>query len=136
MLQVSAAIVTYQGKILLFLRDDKPNLNDPNCWSLIGGHFEEDENSDQALIREVQEEINITPTDFKLLFDLIGTRGEQDFIYHIKLTDKQAKNIKLGDEGQKIEFKTPAEMKNLPLTQNLEKLLKDRPEIFEKALKT
>lgn len=134
MIRVSAAIVTFQGKILLFLRDNNPKIVDPNCWSLIGGLVEDNETYEQGLIREVKEEISITPTNFKLLSKIEGTREEHAYIYHIQLTDDQAQKIKLGDEGQKIEFKTLDETEKLPLTQNLDMLFKGYRKYFKEVV--
>ncbi|MCB8823296.1 NUDIX hydrolase [Microvirga rosea] len=44
----------------------------PCCWDIIGGHLEAGEAASTALIRELQEEIGITPTEFHY-FDCIET---------------------------------------------------------------
>jgi 8-oxo-dGTP pyrophosphatase MutT (NUDIX family) len=36
----------------------------PNVWDLIGGHCEEGEEPEQALCRELVEELNVVPTRF------------------------------------------------------------------------
>lgn len=56
-----AAIILENDKreILLYLRDNKPGIPFPNHWDLIGGHVEEGETPEEALIREVKEELNI-----------------------------------------------------------------------------
>ncbi|EKD25629.1 MAG: hypothetical protein ACD_80C00011G0016 [uncultured bacterium (gcode 4)] len=46
-------------QILLLLRDNKPNIPFPNTWDMIGWHVEDDETFEEALVREVQEEIEI-----------------------------------------------------------------------------
>ena len=51
------------GRVLLGLRASHRR-NRPSCWDTIGGHVEPGETADQALIRELQEEIGITPTTF------------------------------------------------------------------------
>lgn len=48
-----------KGEFLLYLRDNKPDIPFPDHWDLIGGHVEEGEKPDQALVREVKEELNI-----------------------------------------------------------------------------
>ena len=45
--------------MIIYLRDDKPGIPFPNHWDLIGGHVEEGETPEQALVREVKEEIGI-----------------------------------------------------------------------------
>jgi len=47
------------GEFFLALRDNKPGIPFPNHWDLIGGHVEEGESPDEALIREVKEELDI-----------------------------------------------------------------------------
>jgi 8-oxo-dGTP diphosphatase len=53
------------GEFLLALRDNKPGIPFPNHWDLIGGHVEDGETPEQALIREVKEELNIDLKDYK-----------------------------------------------------------------------
>ena len=47
------------GEFLLYLRDNKPTIPFPDHWDLIGGHVEEGETPEQALVREVKEELDI-----------------------------------------------------------------------------
>ena len=42
----------------------------PDCWDIIGGHVESGETIEQALLREVEEEIGVTPVDFTRLTSL------------------------------------------------------------------
>jgi 8-oxo-dGTP diphosphatase len=48
-----------EGKLLIYLRDNKPEIPFPNHWDLFGGHLEEGETPEQALVREVKEELNV-----------------------------------------------------------------------------
>jgi 8-oxo-dGTP diphosphatase len=47
------------GEFLLYLRDNKPGIPFPDHWDLIGGHVEEGETPEEALVREVKEELDI-----------------------------------------------------------------------------
>ncbi len=47
------------GEFLLYLRDNKPDIPFPDHWDLIGGHVEEGETPEEALVREVKEELDI-----------------------------------------------------------------------------
>lgn len=60
MKKIAAIILENDNReILLYLRDNKPDIPFPNYWDLIGGHVEEGETPEEALIREVKEELDI-----------------------------------------------------------------------------
>lgn len=48
-----------KGELLLYLRDNKPDIPFPGHWDLIGGHVEDGETPEEALVREVKEELGI-----------------------------------------------------------------------------
>lgn len=54
-----------KGEFLLYLRDNKPTIPFPDHWDLIGGHVEEGETPEQALVREVKEELGMDLKDYK-----------------------------------------------------------------------
>jgi 8-oxo-dGTP pyrophosphatase MutT (NUDIX family) len=61
--QCVGAILIQDGTLLLGRR--APNLRVyPGCWDVIGGHAEPGETLEQTLLREVAEEIGVTPVDF------------------------------------------------------------------------
>jgi 8-oxo-dGTP diphosphatase len=53
-----------KGEFLLYLRDNKPGIPFPDHWDLIGGHVEEGETPEQALVREVKEELDIDLNEY------------------------------------------------------------------------
>jgi len=59
MKQIAAIIFENdKGELLLYLRDNKPGIPFPLHWDLIGGHVEEGETPEEALVREVKEELD------------------------------------------------------------------------------
>ena len=73
-------ILLRNGKILLGKRA-KHRTSYPNVWDMIGGHCENAEIPKQTLVRELQEEIGVTPIQFehiKTLFD-----SNNDHTYYI-----------------------------------------------------
>ena len=59
----------------------------PNVWDLIGGHCENRESPEQALLRELKEELDIIPTEFQEIGILdepnVEVYGESQ--YHVYL---------------------------------------------------
>jgi 8-oxo-dGTP diphosphatase len=53
-----------RGQILLYLRDDEPSIPFPHHWDLFGGHVEPGETVQEALVREVREELDLDLDDF------------------------------------------------------------------------
>ncbi len=85
--KVALAII-YQGdSFLLQLRDNIPTIAYPNHWGLFGGHLELDETPEQALKRELLEEINYqvaNPTEFRIDHESNIIR----YLYYTPLTVK------------------------------------------------
>src|SRR6185312_15313182 len=67
------ALLNPAGEILLLLRDDKPGINYPGHWSLIGGHRDGEETIHETARRETLEEIGLDLPDLRR----IATRRDQ-----------------------------------------------------------
>lgn len=71
---VAAIVVLEDGRYLMHLRDDKPGIWYPDHWGCLGGGIDPGETSEQALVRELQEEIGYTTSEFSFFtryrFDL------------------------------------------------------------------
>ncbi len=55
----TALLFDRNHQLLIYLRDNKPEISFPNHWDLFGGHVEAGETPEQALVRELKEELNI-----------------------------------------------------------------------------
>lgn len=64
MVQVAIAIIHQNDQYLLQLRDNIPTIVYPGCWGLFGGHLEVGETPEEALVREIKEEINYDVVNF------------------------------------------------------------------------
>ncbi|PZO42393.1 MAG: NUDIX hydrolase [Pseudanabaena frigida] len=58
---VAIAILQYQDKFLMQLRDDIPMIVHPGVWTMFGGHLEIGENPEVGVRRELKEEIGYVP---------------------------------------------------------------------------
>jgi 8-oxo-dGTP diphosphatase len=65
-----------KGEFLLYLRDNKPDIPFPDYWDLIGGHVEEGETPEEALVREVKEELNIDINDYSFYKKYVCLTGD------------------------------------------------------------
>ena len=72
-----AAIIVHEEKILLGRRSPNREFY-PNVWDVFGGHIEQDEQPDQTLFRELQEELDIIPTEWMKLETISETVPEPD----------------------------------------------------------
>jgi len=59
--QIVGALIIKSNRILLGLRAPGRR-NYPGVWDVFGGHVEAGESKEQALVRELQEELGITPS--------------------------------------------------------------------------
>jgi 8-oxo-dGTP diphosphatase len=81
---VGALFIRPDGKVLLGLRAPSKKVW-PSHWDTIGGHVEDGESLDAALVREAQEEVGVTPTRFRLIATVRERQPEiyGDALHHI-----------------------------------------------------
>ena len=72
---VGALLVDDQGRVLLGLRAPHKKAW-PNHWDAIGGRVEAGETLEQAMIREVREEIGVVPAAFARLAEVADPRAD------------------------------------------------------------
>ena len=63
--EVALAMLQRDGRWLMQLRDEIPTIVAPGCWGLFGGHLDPGETPEQALRRELLEEISWQPNELE-----------------------------------------------------------------------
>jgi 8-oxo-dGTP diphosphatase len=120
--EVVAALIIQSHKILLGQRSATRRFY-PGVWDVFGGHIEPGEQQQQTLVRELQEELGITPTQWKYLETIAvppsAFREEQTdpLILHLYLVmswEGRPVNLQL-DEHSAIGWFSLAEAVQIPL---------------------
>ena len=119
---VTIIIENDNNEVLLQLRDDIKTIKFPNTWCHPGGAIESNETSEEAIKREMQEEMGLELSGFEL-FKKYDLPDRIDWVFHVKL-DIDPEKINL-TEGQKIKYFSHEEMMKLQFGFGEELLVKD-----------
>jgi 8-oxo-dGTP diphosphatase len=128
MKQIAAIIFENdRGELLLYLRDDKPGIPFPLHWDLIGGHVEEGETPEEALVREVKEELDFDLKEYRFFRKYECLEGDAypnvKYIYSGKI------NIPIEEitlfEGDHARYFTRDEIPNIKFANMLKEIVMD-----------
>ena len=132
MKNVVKAIIYKKNKFLLQLRDNNKKISYPNHWSFFGGEVDYDENDEEALYRELKEEIGWQPKNifyYTKFIDYSTNAKVKLYLINFKKINYQL-NL---NEGQKMKWfdleeikvliKTPSYMYELLKNINYKKIL-------------
>lgn len=105
---VAIAILYRDGKFLMQLRDNIPNIVYPGHWAFFGGHIEPGESPEAALKRELLEEIGYVPSTVSFF----GYYPDSNVLRHVFAAPLtvEMKDLVLG-EGWDMGLMTPEEIR-------------------------
>jgi 8-oxo-dGTP pyrophosphatase MutT (NUDIX family) len=113
---VGALFIRSDGKVLLGLRAPSKKVW-PGYWDTIGGHVEDGESLDEALIREVQEEVGVTPTEYRLIATVRERQPELygDALHHVYAVTswEGGEPANICDEHTELKWFSVSEMRGL-----------------------
>jgi 8-oxo-dGTP diphosphatase len=115
------------ARLLIYLRDDKPDIPFPGHWDFFGGHLEGGETPEQALVREVEEELGVTLKEWKLFRTYVCTEGDAypngKYIYWTRI-DQAVDELTLR-EGQMLKSIEPEERSQFQFANIFGRILED-----------
>jgi len=110
-----------EGKVLLQLRDNIPGIPWPDCWGTFGGQIEEGESPEEAIKREIMEELAYELSDAEY-FGNFPYDGYDIFMYR-----KIVPGLSLADvtvrEGQRAAFFSLEELKKVECAANCKEIV-------------
>ena len=116
----SIIFINDTGQILLFLRDNKPDLPYPNMWDVPGGHVEANESPEKCIIREMKEEMDLDIDEFDL-FSTIEFDDRIEYTFWAK-ADFDIDKIELM-EGQQLKWFTRDDAQQTPLAYGFNEII-------------
>ncbi|SNY79988.1 8-oxo-dGTP diphosphatase [Nocardia amikacinitolerans] len=114
-------LVNPHGQVLLYLRDDKPDILYPNMWSLLGGMLEPGETPLECIVREIAEELidNANEIGFQLDPAKVTHLCTRDLDFGIEHTFTAAADFDIEDvtltEGQALRWFSRDDAERTPL---------------------
>jgi 8-oxo-dGTP diphosphatase len=123
---VAAILYKPEMKVLLQQRDEKPGLNFAGYWTLFGGKVEANESPEEAIRRELLEEIEVSP---RLVHWKVYDRRHNESIIveqhiFIGVVYQSAEEIIL-NEGQALGFFSKDELQGLKIAFGFEDVLNE-----------
>ena len=102
---VANGLLLKDGQILMARRSADRRFY-PDCWSFPGGHMEGDETAEQALVRELQEEIGVVPQNFQRVAKISHQPNPlHDYRFHLySVTEWQGEPTIRNKEHSKLQW--------------------------------
>ena len=123
MLGSGIILTNSNNEVLLLLRDNKTDIPFPNMWDIPGGKVEDGESPEQALRREMMEEMSIKNLGKINMFRILTSENITDNIFWKRLNlDLEEIDLK---EGQRIEYFNLERIRKTKLAFNYNEVLEN-----------
>ena len=110
-----AILIVEDGGYVMQLRDDFPHIWYPDHWGLFGGGIDQGETPEQALVREIDEELGLAVQSFSLFttfsfdFTHMGRSVLQRYFFEVHTT-RQAIALTRINEGREMRIVQPVDL--------------------------
>lgn len=121
---VTAILQNPRREVLLHQRDEKPGLPFAGYWSMLGGKIEEGESPQEAMQRELLEEISVTvPTVFWKVYDrpISETLTIVQYVFTGQIHYALSEMVLM--EGQDLKYFSAEALLSLPIAFGFDALL-------------
>lgn len=128
MLEVVGAIIIHPEKGILLQQRDEKVANLPLAWTLFGGIVESGELPEEAVIRELEEELSLkttSSTNLKLFKTYIQKNGTNQHIYSLAVNFQLDLNELILNEEKTMQFFHSEEIFNRDFACNIKDVLED-----------
>lgn len=108
-----AIVALDDGRYLMQLRDDKPGIFYPNHWGLFGGAVDRGEGAEEALRRELREELALQAGDLRFFtrmdfdFTQLGAGKLYRIYFELRLSAAKLPSLRLGEGRLMQAFELP-----------------------------
>lgn len=114
MIHIAGGILIRDGVLLLGRRALHKRVC-PGLWDIVGGHVEAGETAEQALVRELGEEIGVVPEAMSRIGSLSLVDGTEAYELHVFRVDAwTGEPVLADDEHSELRWFTVAEAAALP----------------------
>lgn len=123
---ISAGIILLdgEGRVLLQLRDDRPDIMFPNHWGITGGAGREGESPAEIARREVREETGLDVADFAFFRTYTFPDRAGDREVHIFFAPvASARGVMRVGEGRALRFFAPGDLARIDIAYNHREVL-------------
>ncbi len=121
--QCGLLIENARGEVLLQLRDNKSEIPYPNCWGTFGGQIEEGEEPEEAIIREIQEELDYRPLTVEH-YGIFPCDGYEIYMFRCLDPDLNIKTLQV-HEGQGAKFFSCTDLDAAAFAFNCREIVRD-----------
>lgn len=130
----SFILLTYKGKILLLMPDNRPTFLEDKMWSFIGMKNGDGESYVDAMVKTIAEETSIKLQAIAFI-SVVVNEDKKNTMYQAELTDADVNAIQRID-GKELQFFAVREIEKLPLAQSAKTLFSlHRETIYHSALR-
>ena len=95
--EVVKAVIFKEKKFLLQLRDNNPAIPYPNSWAFFGGGVDDGERHEEALKRELKEELGWCPQKFEYLIKIMNKTVNCNITHYLAKCNISRDKLCLGE---------------------------------------